>query len=71
MATHLMLAVADAGLGTTWVGNFDAPKLKALCPEMADYELVAIFPVGVPAAGAAPSPRHSQRKAREAVVKTL
>ena len=71
VATHLMLAVADAGLGTTWVGNFDAPKLKALCPEMADYELVAIFPVGVPAAGAAPAPRHSERKAREAVVKTL
>ncbi len=71
VATHLMLAVADAGLGTTWVGNFDAPKLKTLCPEMADYDLVAIFPVGIPAADAVPAPRHSERKAREAVVKTL
>lgn len=71
VATHLMLAVANAGLGTTWVGNFDAPKLKTLCPEMAEYELVAIFPVGVPAKDAAPSPRHSERKAREAVVKIL
>ncbi|WP_329886708.1 nitroreductase family protein [Pseudoramibacter sp. HA2172] len=71
VATHLMLAVASAGLGTTWVGNFDAPKLKTLCPEMAEYELVAIFPVGVPAKDAVPSPRHSERKAREAVVKIL
>lgn len=71
VATHLMLAVADAGLGTTWVGNFDAPKLKTLCPEMADYDLVAIFPVGIPAADAVPAPRHSERKSREAVVKTL
>ena len=42
-ATHMMLAIEDLGLGTTWVAHFDAPKLKELFPEMADYELVAIF----------------------------
>ena len=63
VATHLMLAVADAGLGTTWVGNFDAPKLKALCPEMADYEFGGHFPGGCPCGRrcpvAAPQPAQS------------
>ena len=25
---------------------FDAPKLKKLFPETADYELIALFPIG-------------------------
>ena len=69
VATHLMLAVQDEGLGTTWVGYFDAPKLKELFPEMADYELIAIFPIGYPAETAAPSNRHEDRRlVSEAVV---
>ena len=62
VATHLMLAVQDEGLGTTWVGYFDAPKLKELFPQMADYELIAVFPVGYPAEGAKPSNRHEDRR---------
>lgn len=60
-ATHMMLEIEDLGLATTWVANFDAPKLKELFPEMADYELVAIFPVGYASEDAAPSPRHTER----------
>ena len=62
VATHLMLAVQDEGLGTTWVGWFDAPKLKELFPQMADYELIAVFPIGYPAEGAKPSNRHEERR---------
>lgn len=69
VATHLMLAVAAEGLGTTWVGMFDAPKLQELIPEMQGYELIALFPIGYPAADAAPSNRHEERRAlSEAVV---
>ena len=52
------------GLGTTWVGFFDAPKLKAFCPEMEGYDLVAIFPVGYPSEEekGQPSARHSLRR---------
>lgn len=62
VGTHIMLAVQDEGLGTTWVGYFDAPKLQELFPEMQGYELVAIFPIGYPADGAKPSNRHEDRK---------
>ncbi len=71
VATHMMLAIHDIGLGSTWVGYFDAPKLKELYPEMEDYELIALFPVGYPASDSEPSPRHTQKKERELTVKYL
>ena len=63
VATHLMLAIQAEGLGTTWVGNFDAPKLQELIPEMQGYDLIALFPVGYPAEEAKPSDRHEKRRA--------
>ena len=70
-ATHMMLEIEALGLGTTWVGHFDAPKLKELFPEMADYELVAIFPVGYPAEDAKPSTRHAERAGIEMIADWL
>ena len=70
-ATHMMLEIEALGLGTTWVGHFDAPKLKELFPEMADYELVAIFPVGYPAEDAKPSVRHAERAGIEMIADWL
>ncbi|MBQ7220655.1 MAG: nitroreductase family protein [Synergistaceae bacterium] len=71
IATHIMLAVHDAGLASTWVGMFDAVKAKELFPEMADYDLVALFPVGYPADDAVPSERHTLRKSFDEMVKFL
>ena len=62
VATHIMLAVQAEGLGTTWVGYFDAPKMQELFPEMKDYELIAVFPIGYPADDAKPSNRHEDRR---------
>lgn len=42
---HLCLAAAELGLGTCWVCNFDAGKLRDLFP-LPGYEAVAIIPVG-------------------------
>lgn len=71
VATHMMLAVHDLGLGTTWVGYFDPEKMTALFPEMKGYELVCLFGVGYPAGDAAPSERHALSKPREALVTVL
>lgn len=62
VATHIMLAIKDEGLDTTWVGYFDAPKLQELIPDMQGYELIAIFPIGYPTEDAKPSNRHEDRK---------
>ncbi len=63
VATHMLLAIEDQGLATTWVGHFDAPKLQTLVPEMAGYDLIAIFPVGYADPSAAPASMHSSRRA--------
>ena len=71
VATHIMLAIHALGLGSTWVGFFDVPKAKELFPDMKDYDLVALFPVGYPADDAVPSDRHALRKSCEEMVKFL
>lgn len=71
VATHMMLAIEDQGLATTWVGSFNAPKLQELLPELAGYDLVAIFPVGYADPSASPSPMHAKRKTTAELVKCL
>ncbi len=71
VATHMMLEIHDLGLGTTWVGAFDEPKLKAAFPEMEGYELIAMFPTGYPADDAEPSKLHAVSKPLEELVKVL
>lgn len=71
VATHIMLAIHNEGLRSTWVGHFDADKLKASFPQMANYELIAIFPIGYAAENGVPSPRHVQRKDVAEIVEVL
>ena len=62
VATHIMLAVTDQGLATTWVGSFDAPLMATMFPQMVGYHLDAIFPIGEPLEDGTPSPRHEERR---------
>ena len=66
-----MLAIHNEGLRSTWVGHFDAPKLKKAFPAMADYDLIALFPVGYPTEKGVPSPRHKERKSAVDIVQIL
>lgn len=69
VGTHIMLAASDLGLGNVWVGSFDPARIKADFPETDGYEVVCLFPVGVPAAGAGPN--HEQRQPLEQFVSAL
>ena len=71
VATQMMLAIHDLGYGSTWIGHFDADAVKAQFPEMKDYELIALLPVGVIANDCKPSERHSVSKRREELVAVL
>lgn len=68
-ATHMMLEVTNLGLGTTWVGHFDPKILKEEFPQMKDYEVVALFPIGYPLVE--PSERHKTRKAKEEITEKI
>lgn len=71
VATHMLLAIQDQGLGTTWIGHFDEAALKAAFPEMKDYEMIALFPVGYAAADAVPAKGHFNTKAKDELITVL
>ncbi len=71
VGTHIMLAAHDLGLGTTWVGHFDAPAVHEAFPETEGYDLVALFPIGYPAADAEPAAKHHERRPVEELVSRL
>ncbi|MDO5536246.1 MAG: nitroreductase family protein [Desulfovibrionaceae bacterium] len=66
-ATHLMLAIHDAGLGTTWVGHFDPAALREAFALPDGLVPVAVFPLGWPAENCKPSPKHAQRRTVEEI----
>ena len=66
--THIILEASDLGLGSTWIGAYDAAKLHELFPELEGYVDVALFAVGYPSASAQPSPRHSESKSLDDMV---
>lgn len=70
-ATHMMLEIHNLGLGSTWVGHFDAGKLKEFFHQMRDYDLICMFGVGYPADDSTPNPRHFERRPMADMVERL
>lgn len=62
VATHMMLAATDIGLGSTWVMVFNAEALKNTFKIPEGIVPVALLPVGYPASDSEPSPAHFSRK---------
>ena len=60
VATHLMLAAADIGVGSTWVMHFDPAAMRETFAIPADVEPVALLVMGHPAPDAAPMALHTQ-----------
>ena len=71
VGTHIVLKVAELGLGTTWIGYFDPAKVKAQFALPDELVPVAVFPIGYPASDAVPAALHTQRKPLEETVRYL
>ena len=71
VTTHMMLEIHDLGLGSTWIGHFDAPTVQQLFPETAGYSLVALLPAAHLAEDCVPSERHRVSKPEEELVTVL
>lgn len=54
---HMTLSAADLGLGTCWIGAFQAPKLREILRLPDGIEPVAMTPLGTPADGGRPKTR--------------
>ena len=68
VATHVMLAAAAQGLGTTWVCRFDPVLVREALQLPERVVPYCLMPLGYPAADAAPSERHALRQALETMV---
>jgi nitroreductase len=54
---HFILQAAELGLGTCWIGWFDARKVKKLLDPAVKGDPVALIAVGYPAEEPPPAPR--------------
>jgi nitroreductase len=68
VGAHIMLAVHDLGLGSTWVGYFDPAVFRKSFNLPANIEPVALFPIGYLAPDARPSHLHAKRRPLEETV---
>ena len=64
---HMILAATDEGLGTCWVGWFDAEKVKALLNIPAQFEVPIIVPIGF----ADEEPPQKERKSLEELIMVI
>lgn len=71
VATHLILAAADAGVDSCWVNYFDPDKAAALLGLPENEEVLMVMDLGYAAEGAGPLPNHSSRKALSETVTYL
>jgi nitroreductase len=56
---HIALQATEEGLGTCWIGAFDADAVKQLLGIPAEVQVVELMPLGYPADEATPKQRKS------------
>ena len=60
VCTHMMLQAFELGVGSCWVGYFNADHVAKALDLPENLTVSALLPMGYPAADAAPLPLHSQ-----------
>lgn len=59
---HIVLAAADLGLGTCWIGAFSEPAVKEILGVPAEWRVVALTPLGKPAEKPAARPKKQTKE---------
>ena len=60
ICTHMILAAAEQGLGTCWVGLFNSDEVISTLGLEGNIRVCALLPIGYPADNAQPAPLHTQ-----------
>ena len=55
--SFMMLAAAEQGLGTCWIGSFSPDDIRKILHIPEEYDIVAVTPLGYPAAEGNPRSR--------------
>ena len=62
VATHMMLAACDEGIGSIWIERFDDEKVKQLFELPANIRPILLMPLGYPASDCPDNVNHHNRK---------
>ena len=65
VCTHMMLQAFELGIGSCWVGYFNAQAVSEALGLPENLTVTALLPIGYPADNAEPLPLHSQFRAYE------
>ena len=68
VTTHMMLAAAEAGLGSCWVGYFSPDEVRDALGLPENIKVTALLPLGYPADDATPAPFHEELRPLEETV---
>ena len=60
VCTHMMLQAFELGIGSCWVGYFNAREVSDALGLPENITVSALLPIGYPAENAQPAPLHSQ-----------
>ena len=60
VCTHMMLQAFELGIGSCWVGYFNANDVSQALGLPENLTVSALLPLGYPGENAEPSPRHTQ-----------
>ncbi|MBQ7321561.1 MAG: nitroreductase family protein [Clostridia bacterium] len=60
VCTHMMLAAWEQGIGSCWVGWFNADEISKALGLSENLRVTAILPIGYPAEGAVPTKLHTR-----------
>ena len=71
VATHMMLAASERGVGSCWVGVFNSDDVKTLLGLPETLTVTALMPMGYPSEDAVPLDLHAQYRAFEETVDFL
>ena len=71
VATHLMLAAANAGVDSCWLNFFDPEELAKDLGLPENEEILMLLDLGYAAEGAKPLPNHDSRKSLDETVSYL
>lgn len=71
VCTHMMLEAAELGIGSCWVGYFNADQVSEVLGLPENVIVSALMPIGYPADDAKPTPMHTQYRQIDDIVTVI
>ena len=71
VCTHMMLEAWEQGIGSCWVGYFNAQEVARVLELPENVTVSALLPMGYPAENAEPLPLHTQFRPTTEIVEEI